>query len=90
MDDSLLGAHVGFAAPDLDEELQAVPRLFNECSSAVIGDLDATPSSITKYGRPDSVAPPSITFAMWMIHQSECLPFRLEPGDDTFSVHARL
>src|SRR5882724_3667830 len=24
-----------------------------------------------------------------MIHQSECLPFRLEPGDNTFSVHAR-
>src|SRR5258706_6761068 len=25
-----------------------------------------------------------------MIHQSECLPFRLEPGDDASSVHARL
>src|SRR5215510_6952781 len=25
-----------------------------------------------------------------MIHQSECLPFRLEPGDDTLSVHTRL
>src|SRR5690349_11992648 len=25
-----------------------------------------------------------------MSHQSECLPFRLEPGDDTFGVHARL
>src|SRR5215468_6672812 len=25
-----------------------------------------------------------------MIHQSECLPFRLEPGDDTLSVHAWL
>src|SRR5215467_16310266 len=25
-----------------------------------------------------------------MIHQSECLPLRLEPGDDTFSVHTWL
>ena len=48
-------------------------------------------SSITKYGRPDSVAPPSKTRAMlgWSIIAKR-LPFGLEPGHDLPRVHAGL
>ena len=45
---------------------------------------------MTKYGRPD-LGRPSIEDLgdVGMIHQCQRLPFGLEPGDDTFRVHAR-
>ena len=52
-----------------------------------------TPStySMTKYGRPTSVAPPSNTWAMLgCVHQRQGLALRVEPGEDLARVHARL
>ena len=90
VDDALLmGVLHGLA--DVDEQLQPLARrqLVLDRRYSVIG----TPrtSSITKYGRPVSVAPASSTLAMFgMVHQRQGLPLGLEAGDDLPGVHARL
>jgi len=45
---------------------------------------------MTKYGRPDSVAPASNTLRYWMIHECNGLALRLESGHNAFGVHPRL
>ena len=48
-------------------------------------------SSITKYGRPASVAPASNTLGdVGMIHHRQRLPLGLETGDHLAGIHARL
>ena len=58
---------------------------------AVFGDRDALTSSITKYGRPVSVAPASSTLGdVRMIHHRQRLPLGLKSGDHLPGVHAEL
>jgi len=90
MDDSLLVRMLDCGA-DLDEEASAVPRLLTNAHRSNRWIFDAThrvPSRNTVTDRFSGAAIEYFRNA-GMIHQSECLPFRLETWRrHFFSVHA--